>query len=87
MRVDFSVITNNRPRSLSRLLGSLNEALYFGHSNIHLTINMEMTADPETRRVVQRYQWRHGDLTVRHRVVLGGLIPAIVEVRLVAHGE
>ncbi|PVG02034.1 hypothetical protein CPB86DRAFT_780929 [Serendipita vermifera] len=79
MRVEFSVITNNRPRSLSRLLGSLNEALYFGHSNIHLTINMEMTADSETRHIVQDFRWKHGIIAVRHRVVLGGIIPAIVE--------
>jgi len=42
---------------------------------------MEQTADSTTRAVVSRLhtQWVHGPLSVRHRVVLGGLIPAIVE--------
>ena len=42
---------------------------------------MEQTADPTTRGVVNdlHSQWVHGPLSVRHRVVLGGLIPAIVE--------
>ncbi|KAG8819498.1 hypothetical protein FRC19_009739 [Serendipita sp. 401] len=40
---------------------------------------MEQTADLETRRVVRDCRWKHGPLTVRHRVTLGGLIPAIVE--------
>jgi hypothetical protein len=75
------VITNNRPASLTRLLRSLTAASYFGDSNVHLTINMEQTADPTTRAFVGKLhsQWVHGPLSVRHRVVLGGLIPAIVE--------
>jgi hypothetical protein len=81
LTLDLSVITNNRPTSLSRLLRSLNNAIYFGHSNIHLAIYMEQTADPETKSAVQQFHWRHGTLTVRHRVIKGGLIPAIVEVR------
>jgi hypothetical protein len=42
---------------------------------------MEQTADLETKNVVQGFHWEHGKLTVRHRVIKGGLIPAIVEVR------
>lgn len=79
--LDLSVITNNRPLSLSRLLRSLHGALYFGRSNVYLTIYMEQTADLETKNVVQGFHWEHGKLTVRHRVIKGGLIPAIVEVR------
>ena len=75
------VITNNRPASLARLLRSLTAASYFGDANVHLIINMEQTADPTTRAIVGKLhsQWFHGPLSVRHRVVLGGLIPAIVE--------
>lgn len=80
MQLDIAVITNTRPRSLARLLHSLDSALYFGPSDIHLTINIEQTADTETRHIAQHFKWRHGRLTLRHRVVLGGLIPAIVEV-------
>ena len=75
------VITNNRPASLTRLLRSLTAASYFGDDNVHLTINMEQTADSTTRAFVGKLhsQWLFGPLSVRHRVVLGGLIPAIVE--------
>lgn len=83
------VITNNRPLSLTRLLHSLRAAAYFGDTNVHLTINMEQTADPKTRAVVNNLhsQWIHGPLTVRHRVILGGLIPAIVESWYPASGD
>ncbi|CAG7847817.1 SubName: Full=Uncharacterized protein {ECO:0000313/EMBL:CCA77893.1} [Serendipita indica DSM 11827] len=77
--LEITVITNTRPRSLSRLLASLNSALYFGHNTIPLTICMELTADPDTRHIVQNFTWGHGRVHVRHRVVMGGLIPAIVE--------
>jgi len=42
---------------------------------------MEQTADATTRAVVNNLhsQWVHGPMSVRHRVVLGGLIPSIVE--------
>ena len=83
------VITNNRPTSLTRLLRSLRSAAYFGDANVHLTINMEQTADPITRAIVNdlHSQWMHGTLSVRHRVVLGGLIPAIVESWYPASGD
>jgi hypothetical protein len=83
------VITNNRPASLARLLRSLTAAAYFGDTNVHLIINMEQTADPTTRAVVGalQSQWEHGPLSVRHRVILGGLIPAIVESWYPASGD
>lgn len=40
---------------------------------------MEQTADVETKMITQGFEWKHGRLIVRHRVVKGGLIPAIVE--------
>ncbi|KAG8834955.1 hypothetical protein FRC17_006258 [Serendipita sp. 399] len=54
-------------------------ALYWGHEQVNVMINMEQTADAETRKIVEGFKWKRGLLTVRHRVVLGGLIPAIVE--------
>lgn len=80
MRIDLAVITNDRPASLKRLLDSLNNALYFGHSDVNLILNMEQTADSETREIARNHGWKHGTLIARHRVVKGGLIPAIVEV-------
>ncbi|KAH9945730.1 hypothetical protein B0H21DRAFT_693844, partial [Amylocystis lapponica] len=77
-RVDVAVITNNRPRSLARLLSSLTSAHYFGDS-LDVRINMEQTADVETLQTVNNFQWRHGRVFAHHRVVHGGLLTAVVE--------
>lgn len=61
---------------MRRLLTSLAAADYYGDT-VALTINLEQTADIVTQAVVRNFVWR--DLRVRHRVVLGGLLPAIVE--------
>ena len=77
-RVDVSIITNNRSRSLSRLLGSLERASYFGDT-LDLRINMEDTADPDTKRLVDNLGWKHGSVFVHHRITHGGLLTAVVE--------
>lgn len=77
-RIDLSVITNDRARSLSRLLTSLSTSHYVG-SIAHLSISIERSAPPATHALVSALLWPHGTLTVRHRVVQGGLLPAIVE--------
>ncbi|TFY78940.1 hypothetical protein EWM64_g5070 [Hericium alpestre] len=76
--VDISIITDNRPESLSRLLDSLANARYFGDT-LHLRVNMEQSADSETMQLVDDIQWDHGSVFVHHRVVHGGLLPAVVE--------
>ncbi|KAG1850651.1 hypothetical protein F4604DRAFT_1592745 [Suillus subluteus] len=76
--ITISVITDHRPHSLQRLLTSLTRARYFGE-RIGLRINLEQTADLETLRVVQDFEWPHGDVFVHHRVIHGGLLPAVVE--------
>jgi hypothetical protein len=73
------VITNNRVDSLTRLVGSLDTAVYFGDRNAHLILNLEQTADRATIDLANRLEWLHGPLTVRHRMILGGLMPAVVE--------
>ena len=40
---------------------------------------MEQTADPPTRRLSDNFTWKHGLKSVRHRILLAGLMPAIVE--------
>ena len=40
---------------------------------------MEQTADPETKRVVQAFEWKHGTVSANRRVIHGGLLPAVVE--------
>ena len=77
-RVDISVITKDRPRSLDRLLVSLSNAKFFGDT-LSLRINLEQTSDAETIQLVEHFRWDHGPIVVHHRVVHGGLLPAVVE--------
>ncbi|RXW16621.1 hypothetical protein EST38_g9232 [Candolleomyces aberdarensis] len=77
-RIDISVITRDRPNSLARLLGSLSAARYFGDS-IDLRLNVEQDCDFETLKISQTYSWPHGSFFLHHRIVHGGLLPAIVE--------
>lgn len=77
-KIDISIITNDRPHSLSRLLTSLSRARYFG-DKLTLRVNAEQTADKGTLQLVQNIQWNHGAVFLHHRVVRGGLLPAVVE--------
>ncbi|KAL1686431.1 hypothetical protein GGG16DRAFT_117925 [Schizophyllum commune] len=78
--VEASIITRDRPQSLQRLLTSLGEAHYYG-DHLNVRINLEQDADKDTFEVVQRFaeSWPHGTVSVQHRVVRGGLLPAVVE--------
>ncbi|VDC06517.1 unnamed protein product [Peniophora sp. CBMAI 1063] len=78
--VELSIITDSRPTSLERLFNSLLAARYYGDS-VSLRINVEQAADAETLALIERYsaQWIHGSVFVHHRVVAGGLLPAVVE--------
>ncbi|KAG6832995.1 hypothetical protein H0H87_012581 [Tephrocybe sp. NHM501043] len=77
-RVDISIITNNRPQSLVRLMTSLSNAYFFG-DKVDLRINVEQSADEETLTIVRDLPWLHGTVFVHHRIVQGGLMPAVVE--------
>ena len=44
-----------------------------------MRINVEQTADEETLRIVDGYEWLHGAKFMHRRVVQGGLLPAVVE--------
>ncbi|KAI0328700.1 hypothetical protein GY45DRAFT_1420118 [Cubamyces sp. BRFM 1775] len=76
--IQLSVITNDRPHSLLRLLSSLKNARYFG-DKLDMRINLEQTADPETLRMAGEFAWEHGNVFVHHRVIHGGLLTAVVE--------
>ena len=71
-------MTNDRLGSLMRLVESLDGALYAG-DDVSLAISLEQTADRPTRLYVDELEWPHGHLSIRHRVILGGLLPSIVE--------
>ncbi|EIN05955.1 hypothetical protein PUNSTDRAFT_136755 [Punctularia strigosozonata HHB-11173 SS5] len=77
-RIDLSVVTYNRPRSLHRLLISLQNARYFGDS-VSLRINVEEGADLEVHNVIKEFAWTSGPLMINHRVQHGGLLAAVVE--------
>lgn len=85
-RFDVCVITNNRPYSLVRLTSALQGSVYLG-DRVHLNVHLEQTADPATQRLVDDLSWPHGTVSVRHRVVLGGLMPAIVESWYPSHND
>jgi len=77
-RIDVSIITNNRPRSLERLLSSLSNGFFFGDT-LNIRVNLEQSSDVETMRIAENLSWEHGVVFVHHRVVHGGLLPAVVE--------
>ncbi|CAG8714864.1 16697_t:CDS:2, partial [Racocetra fulgida] len=76
--IQIQVITQNRPKSLERLMQSLNSSIYFG-DDVYLTINVDRKADPVTIKFCQTFKWPFGYKSVRHRIVQGGLIAAVVE--------
>lgn len=76
--VQISIITNNRPHSLLRLLRSLKNARYYGDT-LNLRLNMEDSADTITKQLASDLQWEHGVVFVHHRIAHGGLTTAVVE--------
>lgn len=77
-KIDISIITHNRPHSLSRLLSSISGSLYFGDT-VNVRVHMEQSSDPETRRILDQLVWKHGSVMMHHRVLHGGLLSAVVE--------
>ncbi|KAG0149627.1 hypothetical protein CROQUDRAFT_39629, partial [Cronartium quercuum f. sp. fusiforme G11] len=77
-KIDISVITNDRPASLARLLSSLTGANYYGDS-VNVILNLEQTSDARTRQLAIGFKWSHGSKTVRQRIIHGGLLPAVLE--------
>jgi hypothetical protein len=77
-QIDVSIITKDRPRSLARLLSSLSNSIFFGDA-LTLRINLEQSADTETMQMVENFSWSHGGMFVHHRIIHGGLLPAVVE--------
>jgi hypothetical protein len=77
---EISIITNNRPKSLSRLFESLTNARYFGDT-VSIRVNIDQTSDYETLSLVDGIarNWTRGSTFILHRVVRAGLLPAVVE--------
>jgi hypothetical protein len=77
-KLDVSIITKDRPQSLARLLSSLSKAIFFGDT-LNLRVNLEQSSDADTLQMIDNFKWEHGGMFVHHRVVHGGLLPAVVE--------
>ncbi|PBK99289.1 hypothetical protein ARMGADRAFT_1124743 [Armillaria gallica] len=77
-QVDVSIITKDRPHSLARLLSSLSNGRFYG-DRLDLRINLEQSSDEATMHLTRNFQWTHGSVFVHHRVIHGGLLPAVVE--------
>ncbi|KAK0202901.1 hypothetical protein DFS33DRAFT_1476861 [Desarmillaria ectypa] len=77
-QVDVSIITKDRPHSLARLLNSLSSGRFYG-DRLDLRINLEQSSDETTMYLTRNFQWTHGSVFVHHRVIHGGLLPAVVE--------
>ncbi|KAJ3923059.1 hypothetical protein F5877DRAFT_63555 [Lentinula edodes] len=77
-QVTLSIITKDRPQSLSRLLESIIDAKFFG-DKIDLRVNMEQSSDLNTRNIIKNFRWSHGSMFVHHRVIHGGLLTAVAE--------
>lgn len=54
------VIGYNRPKSLSRLLGSLINARY-PEGDVRLVISLDNSGNPEPRHVAEAFDWPHGE--------------------------
>ncbi|KAF8757830.1 hypothetical protein RHS01_03288 [Rhizoctonia solani] len=52
--IELAVITHDRPWSLQRLLNSMRQGHYYGDT-INVVVNLEQTADPETRRIAEEF--------------------------------
>ncbi|CAE6482024.1 unnamed protein product [Rhizoctonia solani] len=78
--IELAVITHDRPWSLRRLLDSVKQAHYFG-DKVNVVINLEQTADQETRQIAEGFTMGpiDGHVAVRHRIVYAGLMTAVVE--------
>ena len=57
---------------------SLHKARYFGDA-LNLRVNLEQDSDPETLQIVKELHWDHGSIIINHRIIHGGLLPAVVE--------
>ncbi|KAL2902826.1 Elongation factor 4, partial [Bienertia sinuspersici] len=78
MRISINIITQNRVRSLMRLLKSLSNAYYLG-DEIPISFNVDSKVDEATIKLLGTFEWPHGSKSVRRRIIQGGLIRAVSE--------
>ena len=72
MQPAIVIVTYNRPNSLKRLLGSINNANYNGYSNIPLIISIDGGGTGEMLDIAQKLVWQHGEKRIiAHKENLG----------------
>ena len=72
MNIAIIAVTYNRPRSLARLLDSLEQAYYPTNQNITLIISVDKSNTDEVEKFADQYKWPHGTKIVdRHEQNLG----------------
>ncbi|KAJ7560479.1 hypothetical protein O6H91_04G131600 [Diphasiastrum complanatum] len=86
MKISVNIITQNRPRSLQRLLDSLLDAHYLG-DEINLSFNVDNKVDSETLQLANDLHWPHGSMSIRRRIVQAGLIRAVSESWYPSHDD
>ena len=74
----MSIVTNDRSKSLQRLLNSLNNGYYLG-DKITLSFNIDTRANEDTLMMVNNFSWPHGPKLIHRRIIQGGLIRAVSE--------
>jgi hypothetical protein len=78
-QITLSIITQSRALSLTRLLSSLNNSIYFGDT-ISLRITIDHSPSPApTLHAIAAMRWLHGPTCVHRRAVKAGLMTAVVE--------
>src|SRR4051812_782733 len=61
----------NQPASLSRLLASVESAIYTA-ADIPLIISIDKSDEPEVRAIAEAFHWKHGDKRIiLHEAPLG----------------
>lgn len=78
MRLSVNIITQNRVKSLTRLLNSLTNAYYVG-DEVPISFNVDSKVDEATIKLINSFNWPHGPKTLRRRIIQGGLIRAVSE--------
>ena len=77
-QITLNIITNNRPKSLTRLLTSIKGAEYYNNS-VHIRFSIDSDADRQTIGIIDDFQWPYGHKTVQKRIEKGGLMKAVAE--------
>lgn len=77
-RLHLQIITFNRPQSLNRLLDSLLNAEMMC-DELSITFHVEANADADSLQLINSFFWPFGPKTVHRRIIVGGLMSAIVE--------